>query len=118
MKLFSKNFSNFFSNDGSQINKTFIKKKKNKKLFKNSLKQSENKKNLIFIIYENNLEFYLFYLEILFSKNVIHIINSNINQKNLDNLVNKFSPNMIIFNKKNFNYEKNYFNNFNSEFLK
>ena len=28
MKLFSKNFSNFFSNDGSQIDKTFIKKKK------------------------------------------------------------------------------------------
>ena len=121
MKLFSKNFSNFFSNDGSQINKTFIKKKKKiiRNSLKNSLKQSENKKNLIFIIYENNLEFYLFYLEILFSKNVIHIINSNINQENLDNLVNKFSPNMIIFNKKkNFNYEKNYFNNFNSEFFK
>ena len=30
MKLFSKNFSNFFSNDGSQINKTIIKKKKKK----------------------------------------------------------------------------------------
>ena len=28
MKLFFKIFSNFFSNDGSQINKTFIKKKK------------------------------------------------------------------------------------------
>ena len=28
MKLFSKNFSNFFSNDGSKIDKTFIKKKK------------------------------------------------------------------------------------------
>ncbi len=121
MKLFSKNFNNFYSSEGIQIDKTFIKQKKKiiKNYLNNSLRQSNNKKNLIFLMYKNNLEFYLFYLEIFFSNNVVHLINSNVTQENLDNLINKFSPNIIILSEeKNFKYERNYLNQFNSKNFK
>lgn len=98
MILFKRNYNNFINEKGIFFKKQEINKKK--KLIRNNFLNFKNKKkNLIFLLYKNNIDFYLFYLKFLFSKDVVLLLNSNINSKYLFDLISTYKPNFLIFPK-------------------
>ena len=60
-----------------------------------------NKKNLAFLICENEIESILFYLSSLKNKCVLVLLEKNITEFNLNSLIQKYEPKYIFKNKKN-----------------
>jgi len=60
-----------------------------------------NKKNLAFLICENEIESILFYLSYLKNKCVLVLLEKNITEFNLNSLIKKYEPKYIFKNKKN-----------------
>ena len=54
------------------------------------------KKKINFFLYSNNIEFYLYYLKIFYSKDVMLLLNENINFKYLQELITKYKPDFIV----------------------
>ena len=107
MSLFNRNFSNFIGENGIYFNKTEIKKKR--KLINNNLLNFESKKKkLIFLVFKNNLDFYLFYTKYFYSKDVLLLLNSNINFKYLFDLIQNYKPDNLILPKNKLNHMENY----------
>lgn len=107
MILFKRNYNNFINEKGIFFKRQEINKKK--KLISNNLLNFKNKKkNFIFLLYKNNIDFYLFYLKFLFSKDVVLLLNANINSKYLFNLISTYKPDFLIFPKNKFEKIDNY----------
>ncbi len=85
----------FISEDNQKINYS------NLNLEINRIKKKIKKKSLIFILASNHIECMIVYLAAMTHNCVSLLVESSINQKNLDILINKFRPTYIFCNTKN-----------------
>ncbi len=115
MILFKRNYNNFINEKGEFFKKQEINKKK-KFIDNNLLNFKYKKKNLIFLLYENNIDFYLFYLKYFFSNDVILLLNSSINSKYLFDLILTYKPSFLIIPKHKIEKVDNYKKKFSTEY--
>ena len=69
-----------------------------------------NKRSLVFLIFDNDINSVLFYLGLLKNKCVIFPLNQNIKIENLNELIKNYQPNFIITSRKDLNIKN--FENF------